>query len=432
MKIKRFFATDMRQAIRQVREALGSDAVILSNKTVDGGIELVAAIDYDESAIMAAAKIDTVVKAKPVKRREATYEGRTTFPGKVEEKSKPAPQAAPSVEADVVEMPVKPQRPAQRVEWSQDPVLVEMRREMQAMRRMMENELSELTWRDMGARQPQSQELLRRLMGLGLSPDICRNIAGQVQDIDDDEKAWRKALYGLAGALPVSGEQLLEQGGVVAVIGPTGVGKTTTVAKLAARFCLRHGNRHVALITTDNFRIGAREQLNTYARILDVPVRSAGNVEELNAALNAFCDRRLILVDTAGMSQRDVHLSEQLSLLSAGNHRVRSLLALPATTQQADLERAMKAFAAARPDGVVLTKVDEAASLGGAFSAIIHSGLPLAYTTDGQKVPEDLHLAHASTLVGLADTLFCEGDSSEQDDGYMALAMGGVRSHAHV
>jgi flagellar biosynthesis protein FlhF len=432
MKIKRFFATDMRQAIRQVRETLGSDAVILSNKAVDGGVELVAAIDYDESAVMAAAQVNTVVKAKPVKRREASDEVVTTFARKGDERprvaTEPAPMAPP---AAVEEMEARPQRPTQRVEWSQEPVLVEMRREMQALRRMMENELSELTWRDMGARRPQSQELLRRLMGLGLSPDICRSLVTQVQDIGDEEKAWRKALYGLASSLPVGGDQLLEQGGVVAIIGPTGVGKTTTVAKLAARFCLRHGNRHVALITTDNFRIGAREQLNTYARILDVPVRSAGNVEELNAALNAFCDRRLILVDTAGMSQRDVRLSEQLSMLSAGNQRVRSLLALPATTQQADLERAMKAFAAARPDGVVLTKVDEAASLGGAFSAIIHSGLPLAYITDGQKVPEDLHLAHANTLVGQAESLFSEG-GSEQDDEFMALALGGVRANAHV
>ncbi|MFC1684905.1 flagellar biosynthesis protein FlhF, partial [Pseudomonadota bacterium] len=311
------------------------------------------------------------------------------------------------------------------------PILVEMRREMHALRRMMENELSELTWRDMGQRRPQTQELLRRLMGLGLSPDICQNLVAQVQDIDDLDKAWRKVLYYLASTLPVVGDHIIEEGGVVAVVGSTGVGKTTTVAKLAARFCLQRGNRHVGLITTDTFRIGAREQLNTYGRILDVPVRSAGNVEELNAALNAFCDKRLILIDTAGMSQRDVRLSEQLSLLKSGNQRVRSLLALPATTQLEALEQAIEAFSVAKPEGVVLTKTDEAATLGGALSALIHSELPLAYTTDGQRVPEDLHLARANSLVSRAVSLGRDSDN-EQNDEYIAMALGGGGIHAHV
>ena len=415
MKINRFFAADMRQAIRQVREALGPDAVILSNKTVDGGVELVAAIDYDESAVMAAmdsnSQLDTQVKPDVV----------TTIQGKREEASNQKPSRQQS----------KDGQESVRVEWSQDPILVEMRREMQAMRRMMENELSELTWRDMGERRPQAQELLRRLMGLDLSPDICRELAAQVEDIDDLDQAWRKALHHLAGQLPVASEQLLDQGGVVAIVGPTGVGKTTTVAKLAARFCLRHGSRHVALITTDNFRIGAREQLNTYGRILDVPVRAAGTVEELNNALNAFCDRRLILVDTAGMSQRDVRLSEQLSMLSAGNQPVRSFLTLPATTQQAALEQAIKVFSAVQLDACILTKIDEAASLGGILSAVVHSGIPVAFTTDGQKVPEDLQLARPHTLVSRAAAL-SEGTEDKQDDEYLALALGGVRTHAHV
>lgn len=432
MKIKRFFASDMRQAIKQVREALGADAVILSNKTVDGGVELVAAIDYDESAVLAAAS-----KQQETKRQEREL-GRpavATSPPKARQTAanKPKPAAEPVIKTMPQVSPAESAPPeVPRVEWSQDPILKEMRREMQALRRMMENELSELTWRDMEKRHPNSQELLRRLIGLGLSPDISHKLLPQVQDIDDLDQAWRRLVHCLAGTLPVTGDRLLQQGGVVAVIGPTGVGKTTSVAKLAARFCLKHGNRHVALITTDSYRIGARDQLNTYARILDVPVRSAGTAEELGVALNAFCDKRLILIDTAGMSQRDVRLSEQLSLLTSGGVQVRSLLALPATMQQAAMEQAIKAFSAATPDALILTKLDEAASLGGAFSAAIHSGLPLAYTTDGQRVPEDLHLAHANALVGRAAKLIDQCDEI-QDDDYMALAVGGVRStHTHV
>ncbi len=417
MKIKRFFAPDMRRAIAQVRNTLGADAVILSNKAVDGGVELVAAIDYDEQAF-----------------EPPTAPAPQTPPPSKEERVAPfarSPEIRVGREAADQQEATTPQEVRPRVEWSQEPMLVEMRQEMRALRRMMEVELSGLAWRDLGERRPHVQELLLRLMGLGLSPDICQLLADRVSDIDTLEQAWRKALHFLAEAVPTTGDRLLEQGGVVALIGPTGVGKTTTIAKLAARFCLRHGQRHVALITTDSYRIGAPEQLNTYARILDVPVRTASNVEELNSALNAFCDRRLVLVDTAGMSQRDVRLSEQVSLLTAGNQPVRSFLVLSAATQLSALDQTIKAFAAARPDACILTKVDEAVSLGGVFSAAIRNKLPLAYVTDGQKVPEDLHLARAHSLVSQAVELGVD-TNEEPDDQYLALALGGKVAHAHV
>ncbi len=430
MKINRFFAKDMRQAIQKVRKALGPDAVILSNKSVDGGVELIAAIDYDESSIMAAAVDAPSPSEQPSVSPQASVVAPP--PAVVADLSKKRAEAEPLssiIKQKTVEQPKTPPKPP--VEHGQDPMLLEMRQEMQALRRMMENELSELTWHNMGEHKPNTQELLRRLMNIGLSPDICRDVVSKLDDIDDIDKAWRKALHCLASELPIAAEDILEQGGAIAVVGPTGVGKTTTVAKLAARFCLRYGSRNVALITTDNFRIGAREQLNTYARILDVPVRSAGTVEELNSALNAFCNKRLILIDTAGMSQRDVQLSEQLSMLKAGNQSVRSILALPATTQQISLEQAIKAFSAVRLDACILTKMDEAASIGGVLSAVIHSKLPIAFTTDGQKVPEDLQLARPHSLVSRAVALSQEMAES-QDDGYLALALGGARVHAHV
>lgn len=420
MKINRFFAKDMRQAIQKVREALGPDAVILSNKSVEGGVELVAAIDYDESSVMAAAVVPSSQSVSPKLSSAAV----------TDVLHKRATNKAPHpVDQRAVKRHQEPPKP--RVEWSQDPILMEMRQEMQALRRMMENELSELTWNNMGEHKPDTQELLRRLMNIGLSPDICRDAVNQLGTVDNIEQAWRKLLYNLANVLPIAGEDVLEQGGAIAIVGPTGVGKTTTVAKLAARFCLRHGSRNVALITTDNFRIGAREQLNTYARILDVPVRSASSVDELNNALNAFCDKRLILIDTAGMSQRDVQLSEQLSMLKAGNQPVRSFLALPATTQQVSLEQAIKAFSTVQIDACILTKMDEAASIGNVLSAVIHSGLPVAFTTDGQKVPEDLQLARPHSLISHAVALSQE-TTETQDDGFMALALGGTRVHAHV
>lgn len=408
MKIKRFFAEDIRQVLRQVRETLGPDAVILSNKSVEGGVELVAAMDYDESAF-AAPSSASVAPVEPI------------------------PLRRPSKVAAVEERPAagtREPRPSSQIQWSQDPVLVEMRKEMQALRRMMENELSGLSWRDMGAHRPQVQELYRRLMSLGLSPDICNGMIEQVGDVKLPEQAWKKLLHSLAGEVSTLDESLIEKGGVVALVGPTGVGKTTTVAKLAARFALQHGHRHVALISTDSYRIGAKEQLNTYARILDVPVRSATTPEELTSVLNSLADKRLIMIDTAGMSQRDITLSQQLSLLQIAGKQIRTFLTLSAATGQAALEQAIRAFGVASPEACILTKVDEAASLGGALSALIHHKMPLAFTTDGQKVPEDIHLARPYTLVNMAAS-YADDQGMAMSDEYLALAMGGGRVDAH-
>lgn len=414
MKIKRFFAPDIRQALRQVREALGSDAVILSNKKVDGGIELVAAIDYDASAFASAPP----PQAKPARSREPSLRREVT----------PASTAAEPA-STVASVAKLKEQVLPKVEWSQDPVLVEMRQEMKALRRMMENELSGLSWREMGDHKPETRDLFRKLMGLSISPDICSELVESVADVTSADQAWRKALYGLATKMETVGDDLLEQGGVFALIGPTGVGKTTTVAKLAARFALRHGTHQIALISTDNYRIGAQEQLNTYARILDVPVRTAGTREELAVALNGLTGKRLILIDTAGMSQRDVRLSEQLSMLDVAGQGVRTFLTLSAATDYSSLAQTITAFGSARPEACILTKVDEAGSLGGALSALIHKALPLAFVTDGQKVPEDLHLARSHTLVSKA--VACSTGGGEYSDEYLALALGGARANAH-
>ena len=407
MKIKRFVAADIRQALRQVRETLGADAVILSNKSVDGGVELVAALDYDEEAFLA----------------ETESRGSDGMPGEG------YPYDIEAAGAAKDEAPISGNRstPAEQGEQHD---LAHMYQEMKALRQMMENQLSEITWREMGSRRPQSQELLRRLMGLQICPDICRQLVDRVADVEGLDSAWRKALYSLAGELPVVDDDLLDEGGVVALVGPTGVGKTTTIAKLAARFVLRHGHRKLALVSTDGYRIGAQEQLNSYARILDVAVRTATTSDELDLALNSLADKQLVLVDTAGMSQRDVRLSEQLSLLSSGNRPVKSFLTLAATTQQSALEQSIRAFGGADLAGCILTKVDESASLGGALSAIIHGGLPLTFYTDGQKVPEDVHLARANTLVSRAVTLGQES-GAEYNEEYLALALGGARVDAH-
>jgi flagellar biosynthesis protein FlhF len=427
MKIRRFFASDMRQALRQVRDALGADAVILSNKPVEGGVELVAAIDYDESAF--ASSTPTAIETPMPKPKTSKIPGSIGASSYAEvSKAKPSEDLEKPARKP---MPFEAKMEKRRVEWSQDPILREMRQEMQALRRMMENELSELTWRDMGQRRPQTQELMRQLMGLGLDAPHCRELAYRVGDAESLDQAWQQALNHLCRELPITEDDLISQGGVFALIGPTGVGKTTTIAKLAAKFCLRHGNRHLALISADSYRIGAQEQLQNYGKILDVPVRSVTSTDELNSALHAFAEKRLVLIDTAGMGQRDIKLTQRLALLSHGNHPVQPLLTLSATTQRSALSHAIHAFSQVNPVAVILTKMDETASMGGALSALLESGLPLAYTTDGQRVPEDLRQAHADALTRLAVEMSRQTDKTP-DEEYLAMAFGGTSEHAHV
>ncbi len=306
-----------------------------------------------------------------------------------------------------------------------------MRREMQNLRRWMQAELSGLSWYDLGQTAPHSQELLGKLMALGLGPDLARRLSDRVRDIEDLEQAWRKALFLLASEVRIFETDVLDQGGVLALVGPTGVGKTTTIAKMAARFALRHGHRSVALITTDSFRIGARDQLQTYGRILNVPVRTATTPEEMDEALNLLSDRRLILVDTAGMAAAHERIADQRATLEAAGGALTTLLTLSATTEAAAVQRALKLFADFRPEACVLTKIDEAASLGGLLSALIQAGLSTAFVTDGQRVPEDLQIARAHPLVSRAAELLAENPVSV-DPGYLALAFGGANAHVNA
>lgn len=400
MKIKRFVAQDMRQALRMVRETLGEDAVILSNKSVEGGVELTAAVDLVTEEPEEAPHADLVPPSRPARR---------------------VSPARPS--------PVVTDRP-RRQEVAVDP-LAEMREEMQNLRRWLQAELSSMSWHDLGQRSPQLQELLQRLMQLGLSADIARAVAERVNQIEDRELAWNKALFFLSAELQIVDQDILERGGVLALVGPTGVGKTTTIAKMAARYALRHGHRNVALVTTDNFRIGARDQLHTYGRILNVPVRTANDPESMMDVLDSLSDRRLVLVDTAGMGRDNERFDDQVAMLAAVGRQVSTLLTLAATTEAAALEKAIRLFSVTRPQACVLTKLDEAASLGASLSAVIHAGLPLAYLTDGQRVPEDLQVARSHPLVNRAAELL-EESGSEIDETFAAWSYRGNNANVRV
>jgi flagellar biosynthesis protein FlhF len=435
MKIKRLCAANIREAMRRVREELGPEALILSTSQVTNGVEIMAAIDYDASLVpeeqpplvaepasaVPGPRDDVPAEAKPPGPTQLFASAFKSVVGAV----KPAASASPPEPADL-----KPGGGKPRVVWSQDPLLLDMQNEIKRMHSLLEQQLAGLAWGELARRQPLRADLLSRLLDFGISPELCLRLASTAATERDPERAWKLALETLAHGLAITHDDILTQGGVVALLGPTGVGKTTTVAKLAARYILGHGPGQVALITTDSYRIGAFEQLRTFGMILGTPVRLASNHEELQTAVAEFANKSLILIDTAGMSQRDLRLSQQFTLIGA-TPAVKRYLVLAANAQTATLNEAVAAFAKVRLTGCILTKLDETTRLGGALSVIHERGLPLAYVSAGQRVPEDLQAAQVETLQRLGEELTRAPGRVDEDE-LLALTFGRSVANACV
>jgi flagellar biosynthesis protein FlhF len=430
MNIKRFQAEDMRGAIRKVREAMGPDAVILSNHRVEGGVEIVAAMDYDESLIgKAAAETKGKVAAASAeprdKLRQAALDdiryGRNVptpelhFSADPGASFKAAEQAAARGQAQL---------------WSGEPALMEMHNELKSLRGMLVSQLSELAWGQETRYHPLRARLLQRLLALGLSSALARDLASRCDEAISFDHNWRKILGLLAHQLPVSDNPVIEQGGIVALVGATGVGKTTSIAKLAARYALLHGPQSVALITTDNFRVAAHEQLRSYARIMGVPMVVAADAAALQQALARLAGKGLVLIDTAGMSQRAMELSQHLALLQSGGRAIQTYLTLATNSQRGVLNETVQAYREIPLAGCILTKIDETTSLGGALAVAIEQDLPIAYYSDGQRVPEDLHPARAHNLISRSVSIMQQMAAGNRDEN-ISLALGGMVAQAH-
>ena len=401
MMIKRFFAAEARQALQQVSEELGSDALILSNRRVADGVEIIAAQDYEDELL--GDDFSLVDKIRDDGQRQQT--------------SRETPsQNGPGATAD---------DPAslQSIKAVQD--------EIQMLRDSLEAPLSRLAWAEMGRQQPYRAELIRRLLALGLHSVVANHLADQVGDIQNLEQGWRTALSRLEHMLPVADDELLSAGGVVALVGATGVGKTTTVAKLAARFAMRHGRRNVALVTMDCYRIGAHEQLRTYGRLLGVPVHTAVDGEELRAVINHMCDRKLILIDTAGASQRDMRLLEQFEMLNADDFSIKRYLVLSANGSTALADEVVESFKRTALDGCIVTKLDEATRIGGVLSVLLKHKLPITYVGDGQRVPDDLHPARVRRLLSQAVTLMQRSEETHSESDWLQ-AIGATERNDHA
>ena len=307
--------------------------------------------------------------------------------------------------------------------------------ELKGLRNIMEAPLMQFAWGETGRVQPLYASLLKQLMTLGLSSKLSQSIAKRVANQGLNKQSWLESLKYLAKLVPIDNDDILNTGGIVSLIGPTGVGKTTTIAKLAARFALKHGRRGITLITTDNYRIGAHEQLRTYGRILGVPVHVASDNDELKNLLKEAneksAEHNLTLIDTAGVCQKDSRLSEQLSTLNIREMDIKNYLVLSATGQMNLQDDVIRAFSKLKLQGCMLTKIDEAASLGEIISVLIQHELPLHFVCDGQKVPDDLHQARGKLLVKEAVKLMRNTNKSPSTE-ELAYTFGGMVNNAII
>jgi flagellar biosynthesis protein FlhF len=353
MKVRRFVGRDSRSTMAQVRAELGPDAVILSNKKIDGQVELMVALNLDDAM----------------------------------------PNSGASIYRDAVASTLVENT-------ANSPTLIDLQNELGNLRSLLEGQLSQLAWREMVGQPSAKATVYSRLVNLGLSRTLCRKIVDKLPATGELAEHWQAAQGLLAQGIRTMPEgELVDNGGIIALVGSTGVGKTTTVAKLAANAIIRYGNDQVALLTTDCHRIGAQEQLATFADYLDIPTLVATNGKQLAAGLDKLSGRKMILVDTAGMSQRDSRLHEQLSMLNSVAHNIDTYVVLPATAQQRALHEVVKALDPQLLSGAIITKVDESASLGGVLDVVIRRRLKLAYVSAGQNVPEDISPARADELV---------------------------------
>jgi len=269
--------------------------------------------------------------------------------------------------------------------------------ELRAVKGLIEERFGALAFMEKLQRHPAEARLAQKLLDCGFSPMLVRKMADGFDADAGDETAWAAQILERNLRTAQGGEALEDRGGVFALIGPTGVGKTTTTAKIAAAFAARHGAANLGLITLDAYRVGAHDQLRAYGRILGVPVHTAHDRASLEDLLELLAAKKMILIDTAGMAQRDARTRELLDML--GHRSIQRVLVVNAAAQGETIEDVLVAYRAASCAGVVLSKLDEAVKLGPALDAAIRHKLTVVGVANGQRVPEDWHRLSGQALV---------------------------------
>lgn len=475
MKVKRIFAPDMQNAMRRVREEIGPDAVILSNKRVAGGVEVVASPESEyETAQAKLTQERELRKAEQIalltglsgESRKALDEELARARARIGEARMNAEEPAlrstanrqvrdSNSELERLLREDSSHRASQRAQKSQSiesvnrvqaadggQAIAGLQAEIDQLKQMLQQQMlgqqlaptretpppmKSAAPRPSGAASKVQRQLFGRLVKLGLSEPMAQGLVMGLEPNLPVDRAWRNALSRLAESLPVFGEELVDRGGMIALVGPTGAGKTTTIGKLATRYVLEHGSAGIALVTTDSYRIGAHEQIKTFGRILDIPVRVVDENNSLDQVLQSLRSKRLVLIDTAGMNTRDPAGQEQLEMLQNCNIRMKKLLVLSTSSQRVLMEQAYSNLAPIGLNGMILTKVDEAGSLGEALALSIDKQLRVAYVSEGQRVPDDIEIAQRKDLISRAVVLMQQGLRLSRDVESTAPVLSAVR-----
>jgi flagellar biosynthesis protein FlhF len=420
MQVKRFFAADMRQAMKLVRDELGADAAIIGNRRIAGGVELTAALDYKLSALAPRIpNIELEDELRKTQSRIVTAQASLSAGSDADTTNRqlfaglPLTASEPLIEPHFDEPPRPQAAPVAQAPVEQQ-MFESMRAELNGLRELLEVQLGSLAWTQLQGSKPQQANLWRRLQRIGLSGPLSRDLLAMVSEIEEPRQAWRMLLAHLARMIVTPELEPLEEGGVIAMVGPAGMGKTTTLAKLAARYVLKYGAQNIALVSMDSFRIGAQEQLRTLGRILNVPVTHLDPGQSLAQALDPLLRKRVVLIDTAGLQASDPALRMQLESLAGRGIRARNYLVLATTSQKQVLTAAYHSYKRCGLAGCILTKLDETASLGEVLSLAINHELPVAYLTDGPRIPDDLHLPRRHQLVSRAVNVQMQDEPSEE------------------
>jgi flagellar biosynthesis protein FlhF len=492
MTPRKYVAASARDALRRIKEDLGPDAIVLSNRPVEGGVEILAlpanaletmvppakkpaaraqpaepAMPADEDDFQvtlsssvaargvpprAAAPVETARAPKPWQ----PYKPRPATPSELRDmahaRNLPAANLQPAANsqlvddsqleahAEVARHRLAPEAeagarraaaPAPAPTMERAPELDSaLREELGSIRRMLEQQLAGFAWGEMSRTSPVKTALAAEMLESGFSAVTTYRLLDLLTTADSLAAA-RNELRTLIGRDLItlnSDADIIDRGGVYALVGPTGVGKTTTTAKLAARCVVRHGADKVALLTTDGYRIGAHEQLRIYGRILGVPVHAVRDASDLRRMLVELRDKHMVLIDTVGMSQRDRAVAEQIAMLSSSGD-VRRLLLLNAVARADALDDVVRAYSSpnggADLAGAIVSKVDESVTLGPVLDVLMRHELPLYYVANGQRVPEDLHMPNRAYLLHRALRAADEESSqhlSPQDAGLLMSA----------
>src|SRR5688572_5189585 len=442
MKLRKFFGLTSRSVLEQVRCELGADAVIVANHATSDGVEVTA---------LAGNAIDTLLgqaSQRPQPAAAAASPAETATPPRTRaEPTAWKPPLAIVGDDDANDAVVEIFEPA-AASASPPPVTQadtlgpQLRSELAAMREMIDERFAQMSWHETLRRRPLAARLTRDLLAAGYSAALARSITERLPDDMSSAQARDWVVKVLARNLRCidGSDEIITRGGVYALVGPTGVGKTTTTAKLAARCAVRYGANALALISTDSFRIGAQDQLRIYARILGVAVHTVSDRHDLRQALAAVRGRHLVLIDTVGMSQRDARVAEQAMLLA--QPEIRRLLLLNAAAQGDTLDEVAESYgrtpetidqhAASALAGCIVTKQDEATRHGTALDVAIRRKLPLHYVTSGQRVPEDVFVPTADLMVERSLRSGAKPSPFALNDDELSLAVDGARELAHA